>query len=146
MRDLQPRQDGTFCSAFEIPYDVIDANGHVNNVAYVQCMQDIAIRHSDAVGGTRAMHEAGATWVARSHKIEYLAPAFAGDRVEIVTWVATIRRVKSLRRYRFVRTSDETLLARGETAWVFVNPTTGRPAAIPESVKDCFTIVQDPDT
>ena len=32
-----------------VPDDVVDANRHVNNVAYVQWMQDAATRHSDAV-------------------------------------------------------------------------------------------------
>ncbi|MFL7871181.1 MAG: hypothetical protein AB8I58_20295 [Anaerolineales bacterium] len=35
---------------FIIPQTVIDEYGHVNNVAYVQWMQDTAIRHGEAVG------------------------------------------------------------------------------------------------
>ena len=34
-----------YSKAFLIPKSAIDENGHVNNVAYVQWMQDIAVEH-----------------------------------------------------------------------------------------------------
>jgi acyl-CoA thioester hydrolase len=48
--------------------------------------------------------------------------------------VANIRKVRSLRRYEFVRKSDGRLLVRGETDWIFVDRRSGRPIAIPEEV------------
>jgi acyl-CoA thioester hydrolase len=119
---------------FSVPQDAIDENGHVNNVHYVQWMQDVAVRHYEFIGGVPPMQALGATWVVRSHHIEYLAPAFAGDEIEIRTWVVNVRRVRSLRRYEFVRKSDGRLLSKGETDWVFVNAISGRPLAIPEEV------------
>ena len=133
--------DGVYRNEFTVPEDVIDRQGHVNNVAYVQWMQDIAVQHFMTTGGVDAMHEVGGMWVARSHHIEYLTPAFAGDRVEATTWVASLRRVRSLRRYQFKRLSDGKTLARGETDWVFVNAETGRPSSIPEAIKQAFTLV-----
>jgi acyl-CoA thioester hydrolase len=109
---------------FTVSQDAMDMNGHVNNVIYVQWMQDVAILHCDATGGTEATHAAGATWVARSHRIEYLKPAFSNETVMALPWVVEFRRVRSLRRYRFLRKSDDTLLARGETDWVFVDTET----------------------
>jgi acyl-CoA thioester hydrolase len=131
-------------NAFEFEIDVdaslIDANGHVNNVEFVRWMQDAATRHADATGCTAATAAAGATWVARSHHVEYLRPAFAGDRVRVQTWVADCRRAFSTRRYRFTRPSDGTKLARGETDWVFVDAATGRPRSIPEPIKAMFEL------
>ena len=121
-----------------IPPSVIDENGHVNNVAYVQWMQDIAIEHYESIGGTSPMQKVGATWVARSHLIEYLLPAFAGEEIEIRTWIENVRRVRSLRRYEFVRITDSRLIVRGETDWVFVDAATGSPRAIPEEVIKVF--------
>ena len=112
---------------FTIGEDVLDENGHVNNVAYIQWMQDVATLHSDAQGCTAATRSAEAAWFVRSHKIEYLRPAFNGDAVTALTWVADFRRVTSLRKYKFVRTSDNVVLAEGETNWVFVDAQTGRP-------------------
>ena len=88
----------------------------------------------------------GATWVARTHHIEYLSPAFAGQPIAIFTWVADFRKVRSLRRYKFVRAADQKVLARGETDWVFVDARSGRPRAIPIEIKNAFVIVvAEPD-
>ena len=118
-------------------------NGHVNNVIYVQWMQDIAVLHCEATGGTQATRRAGATWVARSHSIEYLKPAFAHETVVGLSWVVDFRRVRSLRRYRFLRKSDSKLLARGETDWVFVDADSGRPRTIPDEVTGAFRLVAE---
>jgi len=121
-----------------IPPSAIDENGHVNNVAYVQWMQDIAIEHYDALGGIEAQGP-HATWVVREHRVEYLLPAFAGEEIVIRTWVENIRRVRSLRKYEFVRKRDGNTLVKGETDWVFVNVKTGSPLAIPEDVIKVFS-------
>ncbi|HUT83981.1 MAG TPA: thioesterase family protein [Thermodesulfobacteriota bacterium] len=128
---------------FTIREDVIDENGHVNNVVYVQWMQDIAVAHSNALGCTSMTRDVGATWVVRSHKVEYLSPAFAGEEVEALTWVVNFRKVRSLRRYKFVRIRDNTVLARGETDWVLVDAETGRPRIIPEDVRGAFQLLTE---
>jgi acyl-CoA thioester hydrolase len=126
-------QPTIFTKTITIPASAIDENGHVNNVTYVQWMQDIAVEHYATAGGVAAQGQ-NATWVVREHKVEYLRPAFAGQEIEIRTWVEDARRVRSLRKYEFVRVSDSSLLVRGETDWVFVDASTGRPLPIPETV------------
>ena len=116
--------------SFTIPNDAIDKNGHVNNVAYVQWMQDIAVEHYAAIGGIAAQGP-DATWFIREHRIEYFLPAFAGEEIEIRTWVENVRRVRSLRKYEFVRKSDGKVLVKGETDWVFVDVKTGAPLCDP---------------
>ena len=128
-----------YSKTFIIPRSVIDENGHVNNVAYVQWMQDLAVEHYASIGGLEAQG-GDATWVIREHRIEYLLPAFVGEEIEINTWVENIRRVRSLRKYEFVRKSDGKVLVRGETEWVFVNAKTGRPLSIPANVSKVFSI------
>jgi acyl-CoA thioester hydrolase len=137
-----------FRHEFEVPESALDRNGHVNNVQYVQWMQDVAVMHADAAGCSAATDAAGATWVARSHWVEYLRPAFAGDRISVVTWVSSFRKVRSLRKYRFLRIDDGALLAEGETDWVFVDAATGKLRAIPDNVSGAFTPVpedEEPD-
>jgi acyl-CoA thioester hydrolase len=122
-----------------IPKSAIDENGHVNNVAYVQWMQDIAVEHYSSIGGVEAQGY-DATWVVREHRIEYLLPAYAGEEIEVKTWVENIRRVRSLRKYEFVRKSDSKVLVKGETDWVFVDANSGRPLPIPEKVSSVFSL------
>jgi acyl-CoA thioester hydrolase len=128
---------------FTIPENALDMNGHVNNVVYVQWMQDVAILHANATGGTRAMHAAGGTWVVHSHKVECLSPAFADEEIVALTWVVNFRRVRSIRRYKFVKKNDNKLLARGETEWVFVDAESGRPRMIPDEVMGLFPLVAE---
>jgi acyl-CoA thioester hydrolase len=127
----------TYTKTIIIPKNSIDENGHVNNVAYVQWMQDIAVEHYASIGGIEAQG-ADATWVIREHRVEYLLPAFEGEEVEIRTWVENIRKVRSLRKYEFVRKADGKILVKGETDWVFVDVKSGRPLAIPQKVVDVF--------
>jgi acyl-CoA thioester hydrolase len=126
-----------------VPQEAEDQNGHVNNVEYLRWMQDAAMRHSETTGCTPATNEAGATWVVRTHKIEYLKPAFAGDRIVVVTWVSDFRRVQSLRKYRIIRPADKALLACGETNWVFVDAQKGSLRSIPKEVKAKFKLLTE---
>jgi acyl-CoA thioester hydrolase len=126
-----------YTKTFSIPASSIDENGHVNNVAYVQWMQNIAVEHYSSIGGIQAQGP-DATWVVRSHKVEYFLPAYEGEEVEIRTWVENIQRVRSLRKYEFVRKADGKTLVKGETDWVFVDAKSGRPLAIPQEVVDVF--------
>ena len=71
-------------------------------------------------------------------------PAFAGDRIILRTWVADFRKVRSMRRYEFLRGPDQQVLARGETDWVFVDAATGRPRAVPPAIVEAFETAQLP--
>lgn len=128
-----------YSKTFFIPQSAIDENGHVNNVSYVQWMQDIAVEHYSSVGGVEAQGY-DATWVVREHRIEYLLSAYSGEEIEVKTWVENIRRVRSLRKYEFIRKSDSKVLVKGETDWVFIDTKTGRPLPIPEKVSQVFSV------
>jgi acyl-CoA thioester hydrolase len=123
--------------------DEIDSLGHANNVAYVDWMQAAALAHTAAQGWPAEKYrELGVGWVVRAHKIEYLQPASARDEILVRTWVATMRRATSLRRYEILRRSDETLLAVAETLWAFINYATGHPMRIPREVAESFQVVE----
>lgn len=133
-----------FRKTFIVPEEAIDTNGHVNNVRYVHWMQDLAVEHWEQVGGMAVNEALGCTWVARSHRIEYLKPAFQGDEVEALTWVENIGRVRSLRKYAFRRTGEARPFAQGETDWVFVDVKSGHPRAIPRDVEDILPVTPEP--
>ncbi|MGB3766476.1 MAG: acyl-CoA thioesterase [Phormidesmis sp.] len=126
-----------------VPSSAIDENKHLNNVMYVQWMQDVAIAHANHTGCTRETNAVGATWVVRAHRVEYLKPAFEGEQIAILTWIVNIRKVRSQRKYKFFRVSDQAVLAQCETDWVFVNIKTGSPMAIPPAVANAFEILPD---
>lgn len=152
-----------FEHSVEVSASDIDVLGHVNNVVYVQWMQDAAYAHSAALGWTLQRYmDLGAGWVARLHQIEYLQPAFEGDRVLIKTWVADMKKVTSTRRYKMVRIDPslgdndnleaepeaepatpqrETLLAVAHTTWAFIDYKRGTPMRIPAEMSKDFPLM-----
>lgn len=131
---------------FVVPPDSIDMNGHVNNQEFVRWMQDIAMAHSHEQGWTVARYlDSQTTWVIRSHFIEYIRPAFAGDELIVATWVAGMAEQSSPRRYRFVRASDGKTLVEAETLWVYCDARSGRPIDIGGDVVAAFPVVTEMD-
>lgn len=124
----------------------IDGNRHVNNVVYVQWMQDVAYAHSCSLGYDNARLEAlGSTWVIRSHFIHYHRPALYGDQLTAYTWPTEVKRASALRKYKFVRESDGAVIATGESDWVYIDRATGRPRAIEDAMRQAFAIVAPED-
>lgn len=113
--------------------------GHVNNIAYIGWMQEIAIEHSATVGWPmRRYRDLSAGWVVRSHFITYFHPAFADELLGVHTWVPRFDQRSTPRRYLFIRETDRTVLAEAETIWVFVDLATGRRRPIPPELLECF--------
>ena len=132
---------GSYEYRLTVPAAVIDLNGHVNNAEYVRWMQAAAEAHSDAVGWPAERYQAiQAGWLVQSHRIDYQQPAFVAEELAVYTWVAEFRRVRSRRRYRFVRLQDEVVLAVAETAWVFFDRRSGKPRVIPEDLIAAFAV------
>ena len=101
-----------FTQTLQVNVDELDDNSHVNNVVYVQWMQDIAVQHSEVNGCTRELYrKLGTSWLARSHKIDYVQPAVAGDTVLATTWLSSSRKVSCIRKYNFTRAGNDQLLA-----------------------------------
>jgi len=122
--------------------DEIDFLGHVNNIVYLRWMLDAAIAHSTVQGWPNQRYfEMGSGWVVREHTIKYLQPAVAGDEVVVHTWVASMRRVQSLRMYEMIRVSDGARLLEASTIWAFVNFETGVLQRVPAEVTDSFIVV-----
>lgn len=129
-----------------VPATVIDLNGHVNNVQYLQWMQEAAMTHSAELGWPQERYaEMGRTWIIRSHAIEYLHSAYAGDSLTLFTWVSSFEKIRSLRRYKFFRPADQTVLATAATVFIFCDLHTGRPLTIPAEVQQAYTVVAPAD-
>ena len=128
-----------------LPSD-IDENNHANNQCYLRWMNEAAVAHSSANGWTSQRYiDFGASWFARKHTIEYLAPSFEGDQLAVRTGVSDWHHIRSTRTYRFVRMSDDKVVAKAETLWVFVDLSTGRPTRLPKEVTDAFVVVDVKD-
>lgn len=119
----------------------IDDQGHASNIVYFEWLQSAAVGHSSAQSWTPERYrEHGAAWVVRTHYIEYLQPAFAGDELVVPTWVANFRKVLSLRKYEIRRPADDVLLARAETDWAYIGLKHRVPRRIPAELIAAFEL------
>ncbi|MFT5522073.1 MAG: acyl-CoA thioester hydrolase [Pirellulaceae bacterium] len=122
--------------------DHIDRLGHVNNLEYLRWMIDAAVAHSAAQGWNAERYlEIGATWVVRSHAIQYLESAMEGDEIIVRTWVSNFQKIRSLRKYKIVRARDDAPLAKAETSWVFLALEARVPRQIAAEVEESFIVV-----
>jgi acyl-CoA thioester hydrolase len=129
----------THVRTFRVRHYECDAHGQVKQANYLRYMQEAAFDASAAAGFDAVRYQAiGQSWLIRETDVEYLRPLRYGDSVEIRTWVADIRRVRSRRAYELRRADSGEMVARASTDWVYLDTESGRPVAIPTEIKAAF--------
>ena len=123
-----------FARSFLIDPSVIDEQGHVNNIAYLQWIQSIAIAHW-RFAATREMIERF-SWVVVRHEIDYKKPGFAGEDITVSTWLGEWTRVSCERFTEIQRGGD--LLVKGRTIWCMVDRKSLRPTQIERNLIELF--------
>jgi acyl-CoA thioester hydrolase len=118
----------------------VDAYGHVNNSVYLRWLDEAAWAHSAALGVTSehcvATRRGMVVWRSQLH---YLAPTFAGDALEIATWlVFEDGRLRVDRRFQIRRPADAKTLLRGLIHYVCVDLDSGRPKRMPVEFVDHY--------
>ena len=114
----------------------LDDQNHVNNVMYVQFMQDIAMQHWFSISSPALNEEI--VWVVKRHEIDYHAPAFLNDELLLKTHTGEATAVTWDRHYEIIRISDNKRLITAKSCWVMLDKKTGRPRRIDESIKAVF--------
>lgn len=125
-----------------VPTAAIDVMGHANNVEYLRWLEQIAWDHTRALGlGWEKYQQLNRGMVARHTELEYLAPAFADDELEIGTWIVeNDQRISMVRRYQVRRPADGVTLLRGRTRWVCVAIDSGKPRRMPPEFIDGYAL------
>ncbi len=114
----------------------LDEMEHVNNVVYVQWMQDAAARHWNSVS-TPALNET-ITWMVRKHEVAYQHQAFEGDELVIRTWTGAHSAVTWDRHYEITREGDGKKIISAKSVWIMLDKKTGKPKRIDEEILACF--------
>lgn len=125
-----------FSHSFCVDAGDIDEQGHVNNVAYVRWIQEIAVAHW-LYAATREMLTKY-SWIVVRHEIDYKKPAFDGDEITATTWVGEWTHVTCERYTEILLGAD--LLVKGRTVWCMIDRETTRPARITNELREKFEI------
>jgi len=125
-----------FSHSFRVCAADIDEQRHVNNVAFVRWIQDVAVAHwfSISTENIRAKY----TWVVVRHEIDYKRQAFETEEITAVTWVGEPTRV-SWERFTEIR-RGESLLVKARSVWCLIDRETSKPTRITLELKELFQI------
>jgi acyl-CoA thioester hydrolase len=116
-----------FTLALKVEPEDFDRLGHINNVAFVQYIQDVAVAHWLSAAPPEML--SAVVWVVRRHEVEYLKPGLPQDSLTARTWVGEASGATWERFTEIVR-GDGVVLVKARTVWVLLDATTGRPRRV----------------
>ena len=123
-----------FSHSFKVSAADIDVQNHVNNVAYVKWIQDVAVAHWFSV--TDEITREKLTWMLTRHEIDYKKQTFENEEVTVTTWVGDATRITWERFTEIKRGAD--LLCKARSIWCLIDRETLKPTRITPKLKDLF--------
>jgi acyl-CoA thioester hydrolase len=125
-----------FTKTIQVASEDLDALNHVNNVRYVQWINDIAKAHWTQEATSEQLNDY--FWVVIKHVIQYKSPAFLNDVLLLKTYVSHSEGVTSTRVVEIVNNNTNKLLVHAETDYCLIDAKTERPSRIPTELIELF--------
>lgn len=134
--DQLPEKSVSFTYKLEVEAQHIDTLMHVNNVVYLQWVNDISEKHWNklAVDGLKEKY----FWVVLRHELDYLNEAVLGDKITLHTWIGESKGVKSVRHVEISK--GETLLLKAASTWCLIDAKTLKPTRIKHDILDILNL------
>ncbi|WP_339753505.1 thioesterase family protein [uncultured Winogradskyella sp.] len=114
----------------------LDELNHVNNVRYVQWVQDIAKEHWLTYVSKEILETY--SWFLVNHFIEYKNQALLGDQLLLKTYVPKVEGVSTIRHVEIFNTKTGQLIVNSKAKWCFINSKTQRPTRITPDIANLF--------
>ena len=114
----------------------LDNRNHVNNVRYVQWVQDVAQEHW--MRKTTEAMRSEFYWIMLSHFIQYKAEALLNDTLLLKTFVTKSEGLRSTRMVEIFNQTSGKLLTSSETIWCLMSHSTQKPTRITEEIAGLF--------
>lgn len=126
----------------------IDEYAHANNAEYLRWIEQVSWAHSESLGLSLARYrELDRGMAVHRHELDYLAPAFEGDRLRLATWIIDCDgRLTLTRRFQLIRPADGRTLLRARTRFACIELSSGRPRRLPEEYRRVYGEVAVADT
>ena len=120
----------------QVTSEDLDDLNHVNNIRYIEWIQDISKEHWQAAVPINQRN--GVIWVVVSHHIQYRGEARLGDVVEVNTYIAETRGPLSIRAVEMYLAGTDVLLVESRTEWCLLNANTLKPMRISKELRSFF--------
>ncbi|MBT8230755.1 MAG: acyl-CoA thioesterase [Bacteroidia bacterium] len=118
----------------QVKAEHLDALQHVNNVVFLQWVQDIAGEHW--LSKSNDAFNQKFYWVVLDHHIEYKGQAFLSDSIIVKTYVERNEGVRSLRVVEFF--NNDKCIVKAKTNWCLIDKARQRPTRVPKEVDEMF--------
>jgi len=118
-----------------------DRLGHTNNQVYLKWFEDISWQHIEANGlSWRIQEELGKGLAITRTEIDYLVSSYAGDALQIGTWITqSDGRLLTSRGFQIIRSTDQKTLVRAKSNYACIDLKSGRPSKMPGVIADVLT-------
>ncbi|WP_029034628.1 acyl-CoA thioesterase [Salinimicrobium terrae] len=126
----------TYTHQRTVAQEDLDDLHHVNNVRYVQWIQDIAKEHWEVRASAQLKNEF--IWVVIRHEIDYKKQAFLGDDILIETFVGETTFVTSERFVNIKNAETGEILVAAKSMWCLLDADSKRPTKITEELRTVF--------
>jgi thioesterase-3 len=120
----------------------IDYNGHVHQSAYLDYLLFARVDQMTRCYKMpiEEFFKRGLSWATKSISINYLKSLFMNERFLVRTWIETIGDKSVNVQFQILKTTSGAVAAEGESTYVLVDAKSGKPTAIPEDIKEKFSI------
>ncbi|OGS73566.1 MAG: hypothetical protein A3F91_12185 [Flavobacteria bacterium RIFCSPLOWO2_12_FULL_35_11] len=108
----------------------IDTLNHVNNITYLQWVQNAAQKHWAILSNSEI--DENYVWVVIRHEIDYFLPAILNDKITVSTYIGDSYGVKS-ERFVKIKKGDK-ILAKAKTIWCLLDKNTMKPVKVPSEI------------
>lgn len=114
----------------------LDHLEHVNNVRYLEWIQEVSGEHWQARTRGKILEEV--IWVVRSHHIEYRGEAKLGQSIVIKTYIKETRGAISVRAVEMRLAGSDEILVSSETEWCLLSAKSRKPMRISTEIRSLF--------
>ncbi len=114
----------------------IDELNHVNNVRYIEWVNEIAKKHWQK--NTSKELNKNYYWVLLNHHIEYKNSAFVNDVILLKTFIEKSEGATSTRIVEMYNSKTDKLLVKSKTNWCLIDANTNRPTRITDEISTLF--------
>lgn len=125
-----------YTTTIQVEQEDLDALDHVNNVRYVQWVQDVAGAHWHSAATSEMKKQY--FWVVIRHTVDYKSPAVLHDFINIRTFVKDAEGARSTRVVEMFNSETDKLIVRAETVWCLMSRSSKRPARITGEIVNLF--------
>jgi len=127
------KKDRVFEMKRQVTAADIDTLDHVNNVVYLQWIQEIANAHWFQL----STHEQRKhiAWVVLRHEIDYHKSARLNDEVTVRTWVGKTEGFRSVRHVEILNAEGAKIVS-SSTTYCLIDPNSFRPMKLTKEIKE----------